>query len=79
MRQNPHVRICGGPGSATTLVYPTTLGERDGGTVRLEQAVAVFSEALKERTRARNPLGWAETQNNLGRAIQILRERGRAF
>ena len=24
MRQNPHVRICGGPGSATTLVYPTT-------------------------------------------------------
>ena len=25
MRQNPHVRICGGPGSATTLVYPTVL------------------------------------------------------
>ena len=25
MRQNPHVRICGGPGSATTLVYPTSL------------------------------------------------------
>ena len=24
MRQNPHVRICGGLGSATTLVYPTT-------------------------------------------------------
>ena len=23
MRQNPHVRICGGPGSATTLAYPT--------------------------------------------------------
>ena len=23
MRQNPHVRICGGPGSATTLDYPT--------------------------------------------------------
>ena len=23
MRKNPHVRICGGPGSATTLVYPT--------------------------------------------------------
>ena len=28
MRQNPHVRICGGPGSATTLVYPTC--HRDG-------------------------------------------------
>ena len=26
MRQNPHVRICGGPGSATTLVYPTPSG-----------------------------------------------------
>ena len=23
MRQKPHVRICGGLGSATTLVYPT--------------------------------------------------------
>ena len=27
MRQNPHVRICGGPGSATTLVYPTPFGD----------------------------------------------------
>ena len=26
MRKNPHVRICGGLGSATTLVYPTTTG-----------------------------------------------------
>ena len=25
MRQNPHVWICGGPGSATTLVYPTAV------------------------------------------------------
>ena len=23
MRKNPHVRICGALGSATTLVYPT--------------------------------------------------------
>ena len=30
MRQNPHVRICGGPGSATTLVYPTE--DRHGGS-----------------------------------------------
>ena len=29
MRQNPHVRICGGPGSATTLVYPTGFGQCD--------------------------------------------------
>ena len=36
MRQNPHVRICGGPGSATTLVYPTafTLWRFGGGGVR---------------------------------------------
>ena len=26
MRKNPHVRICGGLGSATTLVYPTYRG-----------------------------------------------------
>ena len=28
MRQNPHVRICGGPGSATTLVYPTSMSSQ---------------------------------------------------
>ena len=33
MRQNPHVRICGGPGSATTLVYLTLV--RPGGKTRL--------------------------------------------
>ena len=35
MRQNPHVRICGGPGSATTLVYPTT-DCRDAEVVRVD-------------------------------------------
>ena len=33
MRQNPHVRICGGPGSATTLVYPTVERRRQLGNV----------------------------------------------
>ena len=56
-----------------------TLGERERGTERLEQAVTAFTEALKERTRARVPLDRAATQNKLGHAIQILRERGRAF
>ena len=55
-----------------------TLGERESGTERLEQAVTAFTEALKERTRERVPLDWATTQNNCGAAIQILRERGRA-
>ena len=36
MRQNPHVRICGGPGSATTLVYPTP----DGRVVGLQTTLA---------------------------------------
>ena len=40
--------------------------------------MAAYREALKERTRERVPLDWAATQNNLGHAIQILRERGKA-
>ena len=36
MRKNPHVRICGGPGSATTLVYPTAAR-------RLEQHTEIAS------------------------------------
>ena len=48
-----------------------TLGAWERGPARLEQAVAAFTEALKERTRARVPLDWAETQNNLDHAIQI--------
>ena len=52
-----------------------TLGERESGTERLEQAVAAFTEALKERTRARAPLDWAATQSNLGAALAILGRR----
>ena len=55
-----------------------TLGKRERGTERLEQAVTAYTEALKEITRERVPLDWASTQSNLGRAIQILRERSRA-
>ena len=40
--------------------------------------MAAYTEALKEYTRERVPLDWAMTQHNLDRAIQILRERGRA-
>jgi hypothetical protein len=35
-------------------------------TARLEEAVAAYRDALKERTRERVPLDWAGTQNNLG-------------
>ena len=40
-----------------------TLGERESGTARLEEAVAAYRAALEERTRERVPLDWAMTQN----------------
>jgi len=52
-----------------------TLGERESGTARLEEAVAAYRDALKERARERVPLDWAMTQNNLGAALQTLGER----
>ena len=52
-----------------------TLGERESGTKRLEQAVKAFLAALEVRTRKRVPLQWAATQNNLGNALQTLGER----
>ena len=52
-----------------------TLGERESGTAKLEEAVAAYREALKEWTRERVPLDWATTQNNLGTALATLGER----
>ena len=46
-----------------------TLGERESGTARLEEAVAAYRAALEECTRERVPLDWATTQNNLGNAL----------
>ena len=51
------------------------LGEREGGTARLEEAVAVYRDALQENIRARVPLEWAGTQMNLGNALETLGER----
>ena len=53
----------------------STLGQRESGTARLEEAVAAYRAALKERTRERVPLQWAATQNNLGNALLTLGER----
>jgi tetratricopeptide (TPR) repeat protein len=52
-----------------------TLGERDSNTARLEEAIAVYREALREFARERVPLDWAMTQNNLGNALETLGER----
>ena len=52
-----------------------TLGERESGTSRLEEAVIAYREALKENTREQRPLEWARTQNNLGAALRVLGQR----
>ncbi|WP_417805300.1 tetratricopeptide repeat protein [Thalassospira lucentensis] len=52
-----------------------TLGKREGGTERLEQAVTAIQSALEEWTQESMPLQWAGLQNNLGNALSILGER----
>ncbi len=52
-----------------------TLGAREGGAARLEEAVAAYRAALEEYTRDRVPLDWAATQNNLGNALWTLGDR----
>ncbi len=49
-----------------------TLGERESGTARLEEAVTAFRAALEERTQDRVPLNWAATTLNLGLAYASL-------
>ncbi len=77
------------PGSVTTGRLPLdwamtqmnlgnalqTLGAREAGTGRLDEAVAAYRDALKERTRERVPLEWATAQMNLGNALRALGER----
>jgi tetratricopeptide (TPR) repeat protein len=53
----------------------SALGDREGGMARLEEAVAAYRDALKERTRERVPLDWATTQYNLGNALSALGKR----
>jgi hypothetical protein len=52
-----------------------TLGERESGTTRLEEAVAAYSAALEERTRDRVPLDWAMSFGNQGEALMLLADR----
>jgi tetratricopeptide (TPR) repeat protein len=48
------------------------LGERERGSERLEEAVAAYRDALKERIRERVPLDWAISLSNQGRALMLL-------
>jgi tetratricopeptide (TPR) repeat protein len=59
--------------AAATALF--RLGERESGTARLEEAVATYRAALQDRPRARVPLDWALTQNNLGDALLTLGKR----
>ena len=52
-----------------------TLGERESGTGRLEQAVATYRAALEERTRERVPLEWAASVGNQGVALMLIADR----
>ncbi|WP_439123821.1 tetratricopeptide repeat protein [Marivita sp.] len=53
----------------------STLGQRESGTARLEEAAAAYRTALEDYTREREPMNWAMTQNNLGIALSTLGER----
>ena len=47
----------------------SSIGERESGTARLEQAAAAFRAALEENIRERVPVEWARTHINLGNAL----------
>jgi tetratricopeptide (TPR) repeat protein len=49
-----------------------SLGERESGTARLEEAVTAVRAALEEWTRERAPFYWATLQVNLGNALAAL-------
>jgi tetratricopeptide (TPR) repeat protein len=57
-----------------------TLGQRESGTARLEEAVAIHREVLKEPIRESVPLEWAMAQSGLANALQAIgaRESGTA-
>jgi tetratricopeptide (TPR) repeat protein len=52
------------------------LGVRESGTVRLEDAVSAYREALQEFTRERVPLRWATVQMKLASVYCALFDKG---
>jgi hypothetical protein len=53
----------------------STLGERESGTVRLEEAVAAYRAALEEWTRAAAPHWHGIAQRNLAGCVVLLEQR----
>jgi tetratricopeptide (TPR) repeat protein len=62
-------RARGSIGSNCLGIALLWLGQRESGTVRLDQAIEAYRAALEEGTRELVPLDWAETQNVLGGAL----------
>jgi hypothetical protein len=52
-----------------------TLGERESGTARLDEAATAYCEALQEYSRSRVPYLWAMTKMSLGTVLFRLGER----
>ncbi|MEL6363024.1 MAG: hypothetical protein AAFR21_18300, partial [Pseudomonadota bacterium] len=52
-----------------------SLGNRESGTARLEEAVAAYRLALEERTRERVPLDWLSTKYTLASTLGSLAKR----
>jgi tetratricopeptide (TPR) repeat protein len=52
-----------------------TLGEREAGTARLEEAITSYRAAMKEATQDRAQGFWATVQEGLGNALRALGER----
>jgi hypothetical protein len=48
-----------------------SLGERESGTARLEEAVAAYREALQERTRERAPLDCGRLMGFVSGMVQV--------
>jgi tetratricopeptide (TPR) repeat protein len=51
------------------------LADRDSGTARLEEAITVYHEAMKDWPRERAPLEWAETQESIASALWEIADR----
>ena len=83
MRKNPHVRICGGLGSATTLVYPTHDTQRVDVSLPLLDAttdtpdvgatVACVSIAILTRTGANSRMAQEQAGIRVGKGAPIRR------
>jgi hypothetical protein len=49
-----------------------TLGTREGGTARLKEAIATYSEVLTDEMRERLPFQWAISAGNQGVSFRLL-------